>query len=279
MSWRKVLFHKVDLDTALTALLAGVSEDTPAIFVLRARDEELSDPEVLCIEVGGSGQVEYSNFDHHEPALRLPPASWQAYKVFGPRNIEIPQVNYHLLRLVRYVWLVDEAISVKVGYPSLSNLFSGMLLCTKDRLEQFYRGIELLRKVLQNRWDPFQPIPVSKGMEQYLRAKELNRCALEKDLKDVVFFYTQGGRFGAYLRTGAIGGFRQLYERGAEIVVVHDGKGKFTIGSQGVELAGLLLKLQGIEPGWGGRAHIIGSPFSGSSLSAERLIRLIKESL
>ncbi|MBU1014998.1 hypothetical protein KKI17_00970, partial [Patescibacteria group bacterium] len=58
---------KIDLDTCGAALLLGVSREE-GVEVLRggeASQEDLADPQILCIEVGGSGQVAERNFDHH----------------------------------------------------------------------------------------------------------------------------------------------------------------------------------------------------------------------
>ncbi len=58
----------------------GVSLDSEIIVVHhKAPAEELADPEVLCIECGGSGQIGLNNFDHHETAEELPPACRQAF--------------------------------------------------------------------------------------------------------------------------------------------------------------------------------------------------------
>ena len=84
----RVIIQQVDLDTCLTALILGVSPDDEIIVVREgASPEDLADPEVLCIECGGSGQVELNNFDHHDTSEELPPACRQA---FDHRFLEDP---------------------------------------------------------------------------------------------------------------------------------------------------------------------------------------------
>ncbi|HID54984.1 TPA: hypothetical protein EYP37_00525, partial [Candidatus Poribacteria bacterium] len=90
---RKVVIQKVDLDTALTAFILGVSEEDDITPVRdKASADDLLNPNVICIECGGSGQVELSNFDHHDTDEELPPACVQAYKLRGD--------DEHLNRLV-----------------------------------------------------------------------------------------------------------------------------------------------------------------------------------
>ncbi len=140
----RIVIRKADLDTCLTAHILGVREGNE-VFVAPggAAPGELADPEILCIEAGGSGTPQLGNFDHHDPQRHLKPACRQAYD-------HLHLDNAKLSRLVDYVCLVDEDPSghPPVPFPSLSNIFSGMMLIEKDPLRRFWKGVGLLREIL-----------------------------------------------------------------------------------------------------------------------------------
>jgi len=275
----KVVFRKPDLDTCLAALILGVGAgDQLRLAPDGAAPAELADPGVLCIEAGGSGQVELGNYDHHAPGLDLPPACVQAWGRTG----RDPALD----RLVRYTALVDEARpGAAVGFPSLSNVFSGMLLVTDGQREQFLDGIALLREVGARGYDPFAPLPEVAAWGPYIAAKHANRHRVEAALAQAVFFTTAGGRKAAYCASGAPGGIGALYARGCNVVIMHDPAWgtppvpKYTIAGNQVAVAPLLGPLGACEPGWGGRATIIGSPPHGSILAPEALIDLVRRTL
>ena len=98
----KVIIQKPDLDTCLTAMVLGI-EGTEDIMVSRgeAPAEALNDPAVVCIEAGGSGQVQLNNFDHHNTPSYFSPACRQALEQRSVRDVKVQ-------RLVDYVCMVDE---------------------------------------------------------------------------------------------------------------------------------------------------------------------------
>lgn len=163
------------MDTCLTGLILGVSrEDEIVVVPGEASPDDLADPQVYCIECGGAGGVELNNYDHHNTPRDLPCACKQAFAVKGG--------TAGLSKLVEYVALLDvggpQALKPLSAIPpgqesavSLSNVFSGMRLAVRDTKEQFLRGIELLRRVLDLGLDPFGPMPELPEWAHYISAK------------------------------------------------------------------------------------------------------------
>lgn len=87
-TWRRVLVGKIDLDTVGAAFLAGVTRQDEVVVVRggQADEADLADHSVLCIEVGGSGRVAKSNFDHHDAGGPTHSATMQVFNTFyrGP---------------------------------------------------------------------------------------------------------------------------------------------------------------------------------------------------
>ncbi|RMG04479.1 MAG: hypothetical protein D6726_03250 [Nitrospirae bacterium] len=273
LTWEKVVFYKPDLDTTLTAFLAGVTTDCTFEVSPHADKLDINNPDVLCIECGGSGLVELHNFDHHGGNCYLPPACRQAYTHFGYED-------YRIAKLVEYVSAVDEAVKLCVTAPSLSNIFSGMLLTVHDPLEQLIKGIDIIHTVLSDNINPFEMIEIKPQWRIYVEAKDENQLHLDRDLKNLVFFKTNSGIPGGLLVTTAIGGSGMLYKRGCEVCVLYNpNKNKFTVASKKHDLSAVLKYLQHTESGWGGRPNIFGSPHRGTNLSVRDVISIVMEVL
>lgn len=286
MKWKRVLFRKVDLDTLVAAYIANCSEENDIKKVYMASDEELLDSTILCLEVGGSGQVIYNNFDHHDPLIPYPPASFQAWlkfrEIFWKEELST-KVNY-LYRLVLFTTCIDEAIPLQLKNPTLSSLISGLVLVEKNEELAFRKGIRLIEAMVNCNLDPFGELDIIKlsrvsklPINEYLSAKEENIKKLLSDLAKVNFYWSVKKKLRvAILITEAIGGLKYLTEQGADIAVVFcPSVKKYTIASHKVSLITLLQRLKEIEPGWGGRSSIIGSPFEGSILTPDKLINII----
>lgn len=297
---RKVVIQKVDMDTALTAYLLEISPGDHIVVVRdKASPKDLADPDVICIECGGSGQTHLGNFDHHDTDQPLPPACVQAFRLrFGPeeKGKEKEKDNERLERLVEYVSALDtqgpEGLKQRLplpkgAFPTLSDVFSGMLLVTKDPKEQLLRGIEICRRVLQEELDPFGQMPELEEWKAYLEAKRQNKEAIQKALKKARFFETKGGLKAGFVETNVIGVLGALYDLGCQIALAYSPRfgtppvPKYTIAGNGVRVDSLLKILNEKEEGWGGPAHgtIIGSPRVGSRLRPEEVIALLREYL
>lgn len=277
----KVIFQKPDLDTCLTALIFGVSSSDEIIIPTSdATEADIMNPDVLCIEAGGSGLVHLNNFDHHNTDKDLSPACLQAYTCKGFNDEK-------LKRLVEYVCMVDngrKGIS-PVDFPSLSNIFSGMLLVEKDKFRQFFKGMEILNKTLELKICPFSTMPDIEQWRLYKDAKIENHRKLDELLKNPECFESKGGCRVGFVESDYIGGIGAMYARGCDVVVMFNPafggppSPKYTIASQDKKISHLLTCFDVIERGWGGRETIIGSPRSGTKLKKEEVLALVLDNL
>ena len=280
MNYSQAYFRKADLDTCLTALILGVTADWQihagcgdAAAALRA------DPAVCCIEAGGSGQVCSGNFDHHDPHHYWPPACQQALAYSGSAD---PAIT----RLVEYVSAIDEARPLThIQFPSLSTIFSGMLLCESDPERQFFMGIKILATLLECAIIPYDTMPDLPEWRAYRHAKVCNRIRLSDILTTAEYRRSERGTVVGIVRFprdgGVRGGLKTLYDSGAQAVLLYDPTfgsppvHKFTIAGNGVHVAAILPDLNRLEDGWGGRETIIGSPHSGSMLPCDAVVDLL----
>lgn len=276
-----VIIQKPDMDTCLTALLLNITKDDKIICRrANAMSEELADKSIICIEAGGSGQIELMNFDHHDTSYYLPPACVQAASFMGIQN------NF-ILRLVEYVSFIDEAkpLPVTIEFPSLSNVFSGMLLTTHEPLKQFWAGIAVLDTTIQQQIDPFQQMPSLPQWTAYIQAKLENQRAIQQALQSAQFFTSKKGLTIGYCETQVIGGIFALYEKGCDVVVMYNPTfgnppiHKFTIASNNISIYHLKEIFNKLEDGWGGRDTIIGSPRNGTKLSQLTVLEIVMENL
>lgn len=286
----RIVLQQVDLDTCLTGLLrdAGAADD---VGVRRdgATPAELDDPEVLCIEAGGSGRTDRNNFDHHDPGGSWPPACVQAFQAAGSRGSDA------LRRLVDYVADVDLGRGRRAddeGHLDLSGLFSGLRLAVGDPKHQFVEGLVMLRTVLDEDIDPHGPLPARPEWIPYREAKERERALLKEAARTAERFVTRRGRPAGLLSTDQVGALGALYALGCEIGIAFapafrppaggEPIRKFTVaGRDGLRVDGLLTPLSEREAGWGGPAHgtIIASPRGGTRLDPEEVRRLVCEHL
>lgn len=275
----KIIIQKPDLDTCMTALLLGVTK-TDKVSISRgdAPYEDIMNPDIICIETGGSGLVYLNNFDHHDTNMNLFPASIQAI-----RRLEIKDKK--LTRLADYISIVDVGGELKtsISFPSLSNIFSGMRLVEHDLLKQFFKGIELLQDVVKNNYNPFKTMPEKKEWLEYIKAKNENWKMVKQDIKKTKFFFTKNAKKVGFCVQKNIGGFGALFDMGCSIGMLYHpcfGENKIptcTIASSKINLSVLLSALNGKEPGWGGHSKIIGSPRKhGTKLSIIELIAIVK---
>lgn len=280
----KVLFNKLDMDTCLTAFILGVSEKDELVAIPGdASPQDLAEPQVLCIEVGGSGQIDLNNFDHHDPDGPLETACEQAFAVTGGGG--------SLRRLVEYVSVVDSGGRagrfVKTDPPYLSSIFSGMLLCTSGPAQQLLKGMEIFATVLEKGIDPFDTVVVLEEWEEYFKAYESNARRSDELGKMVQRFHTRSGLRGGFLETDYIGAVGLVYGLGYDIAVVcHPCYGpslvrKFTVAARGVQLRHLKDILNAREPGWGGPSTgtILGSPRDGSGLTLQEVVKTVMENI
>lgn len=323
---REVRVGKIDLDTIAVATLCGVTRDDHVVVVTKASSEELQDPNILCIEVGGSGQTLRGNFDHHDPNGPTVSASKQFFELirsqvkegfsflksddfkklngvlgrFFPSTIVLEDLGY-VGDMIEYVNMLDvdgpsaikEYVNQITGgatpYPSLSDVISGMLLTERQPLEQLHRGVEILNSLIggelvHSKWVRQDPFGTIEGFSEYAAAKSENNRLVREAVTSASWTITNKERKLGYLETDFFGAPGSLYGVGAEVVVVFAPNfgeppvRKFTIAGNDVRVDSALAELNAIEPGWGGPATgtIIGSPRSGSSLTLDSVVEIVK---
>lgn len=189
-SWKKVVVGKISFDIISLAFLLGVTRVEEVIFSARATTAELLDTEILCLGAGGAGQTEKSNYNykvgdlessltkkvHEAGGLEIP--FWQANRGaskddFGLGIESSDELRRRISRFVQYAYFLHELgnetlkAEMKVGSPTLAEIFEAMMVCEKDPVEQFFKGIEILAKVIRNGQEPFGAI---QGFEIYIGA-------------------------------------------------------------------------------------------------------------
>ena len=283
-SSRRVVVGKIDLDTIGAAWLLGVSSaDEIQVVRGQATAEDLANPEVVCIEVGGSGEVEMNNFDHHgEGSEDLPSATAQVARAESP--------------LVRYIDILDtkgpeEIRKLSSGqHPFLSDIVSGILLSKRDPKEQLLEGIRFLRLLSGSELDPFgsmqELVKEHPDLSGYVEAKAENDRQIAKALERAKWDVTRSGLKMAWLETSFFGALGALYNSGAQVVVAFNpdfrGVRKFTVGgNEGIRVNSILPSLNEREKGWGGPGSgtIIGSPQAGSVMELDEVVQIVKDGL
>jgi hypothetical protein len=301
MSFKDILLpQKLDLDVMLLTLFAGVDagQDNVRFVAGSASGPELADPDVLCVEVGGSGMVAENCFDHHSGSgAGKGKTSLSAAAQFFER----------VATLFRYVDEVDcgklERVK-KVGFPSLLQLVSGMLFAVKDSKLRLQYGHAILRAVLQSGINPYEEsmeaiLDKVPGARSWAEAKRLHEERGETVMRGAQWFTTAAGKKLAAIETDWIGAPGALYGCGADVVVALNPRmemgdrtiAKFTIASpkeKDISVRPVLAKLEALEiersekGGWGGPNHgtIIGSPQDrSSSLLMEEVVQIAQEML
>lgn len=274
---REVLFGKVDLDTLMAAYLMGERSSRVARPVRRqvrgsACGEDLGNTEVLCLEVGGSGRDDANCFDHHS----------------SPSDVErtinssaAAQVFDRLARVTAYVDAVDRGEhrpGREVGFPSLTQLVSGMLLTVRDAQERFNWGLAIVQAVVEAGLDPTREsmAPILDWIEpakNWAEAKRTHDAQASEVCSLARWFTTKAGLSLAVIETAWSGAPGALYGLGADVVIaLHPSYGegqirKYTLAGNSHSVLPALKELNSLESGWGGPATgtIGGSPQDRSS--------------
>jgi len=307
--FQEVYFQQPDLDTIgvffLHRLARLCAPDVPLRLSRGDVNEDiLNNRRILCIEVGGSGQVEKGNFDHHGKGAPQESATLQAFK-----NLPELQKNPLLESLVNYINELDTlgpsemvAKRGKPPFPTLSDIIAGVRLKhSQDFVEAMKKGVEVLEKIIETRQDPYGTIS---GFEEYAEIKRENDRKVEEVKEKIQWARTNEGLIVGAVESTFPGSLGAIYEAGKEKfgkgeviigVVLNPAFGpekmrKFTIGlslspeeakEEGINLTEAAGKLNEKEPGWGGppTGTIIGSPRQGTNLSLEEVTKIVKENL
>lgn len=268
MAWyKKVVFQKPDLDTALAAYIEGIRPDVPELVAVcgSATAEDRNDPEVLCLECTGSGDLVLANRDHHAGGDDRP-ACVQAFEA-------VEKWLDKLRPLVNYVAEVDTGKKsfhrLKSG-PSLVWLYSGLMLVHRGKvIEQFWATLRLLHEVVKLGLDPYGSM--TKVFATLPEAKEWDAAKREHErwskqvLAKVQWSESPSGVLIAAVETewfGAPGLLASLAKDGRKADVTislnpdfrNDNSGfrKYSVTAPRGDLSKLAEALSNIEPGWGG---------------------------
>ena len=280
-----VIEAKIDMDLCGAALILDVGREYEVTVVRgKASAEQLADPNTICIECGGSGQTKLNNWDHHDPGGPAWSATRQAY---GPFSGWDDTYSTPHGRLAIYIDQLDtmgpQSFSDKPEFPSLSDVFAGMLLSERDPKEQFFKGIELLKAVVESQQDPYGTI---QGFNSYASAKAENDRQVAEVVKSAGWDTTQSGLRMAIAESHFIGALGALYESGAKVAIIlnpnYNGIRKFTVAGNGIRVDSILSELNAREAGWGGppTGTILGSDQKADSkLTLDEVVGIVKETL
>ena len=262
----RYIFRKPDLDTVTAAVLLGYRSGLPLCCVSQdAQPSDLADPTVICLECGGSGQLNLGNFDHHDPFEAFPPACVQAAALTDPTGSRTRDI-------IAYVAAVDTGSQLcppaRAGL-TLSAVFSGMRLAVSDLIEQFQRGADRVAAMIERQASPWD-VPRQLVDPAWIMAKRLARRRTDSMKGQVERFVTSHGRLGMFLRVGYPGAHGLMRRLGADISVASGllTSNHYSISGPAPLMNLLTQKLNAVEAGWGGPkpGGIIGSPLRGSDL-------------
>ncbi len=278
---RQTLFGKIDLDTLMTMFVLGIdpARDVCQQIAGSASAVMLADKSVACLEVGGSGETDRNNFDHHLPE--------------GSNLSACAQALRRMARLVEYIDALDRgerrAEDIEGGgFPSLAQLASGMLLVVKSPEQRLKCGLEILRAVVQSGIDPYgsmeEILDAIPHAHWWAKQKKAHEAGFETVCAEAEWLTTKQGRRLAVVETSWIGAPGALYGRGADLVIalnpvmeIAGGKTirKLTVAGHGIPVTPVLDTLNELDAsrGWGGPAH---GTIIGSSQTTDSLIDLAK---
>ena len=232
---KKVYVGKIDLDVIGCGYILGISRKDEVVTVRgQAPQEVLENPEIVCIECGGSGQVELLNFDHHGSnaprksatlqAFEAVEEAWGRYGKAADRLVALGQLEKSrlgspedeaTLRILRAVFESEEKPAIDyfnkvIGSPLAPETdFAGMLSSYVDTIDVY--GPQKLRSYTRELGiEPGELFPslsdVISGMmlrvkdprEQFFKGVEIIRTIQEMEWEDV--FHS---RFTEAVETGA----------------------------------------------------------------------------
>ena len=271
MYTKKIVFGKIDLDTIVTIFLSGAraNYEKPEMLQISgsANRSQLKCKTTTCVEVGGSGQTLYNNFDHHIQELENTTATYQYF------------LRYK--RLVEYIQTIDVGTKIKgpkhkrkASFPTLVWLISGLLLTESDPQKQLNYGLRVIEAIIQMDIDPFSSMkPLSEVIPEvnnWIKTKKSHEKEILADCKNANWLKTKRSRALAVIESSKIGIIGSLHSQGADVVVVYNKRftigcvtyERITISSRENPLCDILKTMDELETGWGGLCHsgIVSSP-------------------
>lgn len=156
--------ENIGLDSVGAALLLGVTPEDEVVTLSRgASDADLMDPSTICIRAGGAGRTDLNNYDLIPEAS----AALQAFRLsdtpaIGDKlGLTGQKRRSRLFNLVRYVDQIgrkDTSSCGRAPFPTVCDVFGGMLLTEKRPVEQLHAGVRILKEVIGSGQDPYGTI-------------------------------------------------------------------------------------------------------------------------
>jgi hypothetical protein len=276
---KMVMGMNLDLDSCMTAaiILGDINPQEIDIDLAhcQALPEQLANPEIPCVECGGSGETKLNDWDHHfyngdqGDKEYIPPACIQAAR---EKLGEIPPV-------VQAIGAWDEG---KFGeFPEFKEtqiIFGGMLLDVRNVMEQAKEGIILCQKWLAG---DFSLSPKEKKWKEIKKNYDIK---IAEEMEKVEYLQTKQNRTLAYVESefwGTLRACQEPMDTEDVVVVKNPTTNKITIALKPAStssLKGICDLLNKIEPGWGGpiTGKIIGSPQKGSRLELREVVQIVR---
>lgn len=232
-----VMSKEICLDSCMTAaILIGDSnpENHKITLVDLAIPDKLGNENIACIECGGTGDIAKNNWDHHyyrcmqntqldgSPVIRR--------ILYFDRLAACTQAAQIKLKSIPPVVKAIENWTFGINYhfefkPEIPDIFSGMLLSTKDTMKQVITGIKLCQKWLK------EDFSYSKEEEKWMKTKKKYDKIISDLVENVELIETRGGEELAYIWTSFEGASQGIQNRlGTGIIIVGNlTNGKITI--------------------------------------------------
>lgn len=292
---RRVLVGKIDLDTVAACFIAQVTreDEVEVVGCIQVAKEDLENPNILCIGVGGSGRRYLNNWDKGKGSS-ITRQMWEQ----GGCNITFPGGTWQVETLIDYI---EGSLSVKKPrqkeakdsqfFPTLLDIFEGMLLSTRGEVEKLHCGVGILRTLVRKGLDPFGLMPEDNIWFDYSQAKARYNREVRKLKKQAQWTTTSSGFSMVSVESDFLkAAYILLHKLGAQIAVVLNPRYRlrsremrmFTISSNNIELNTLLPELNSQERGWkiiGNGKTLYSSCYRSSGLSLKKVIRVVQKKL
>ncbi len=290
-----VLPFKLDLDAISTAIAALiVYPGTPLATANTATPEGkaqlaewLADSEVVCIEVGGSGQTDLNNFDHHQPGLELACALAQ----FVAKNGGISAWR----RLAEYIDAFDSHGPSAVKNLTVANIEKGLRLQAEDQKWPTEKLLAEAKKLLDAVLDLGGEADNAEVVAKIAAIVEFAPALARVTEEDRLIADLKAGIQTVVLSSGKrLGVVTSPYRGNAAAIVTAEGfdfaaafnplsqGGKWTFAVSPAHMSGNLnaffLEIKKIEPEAGGRDKVGGSAKE-SKLTATQIVAIAEETL
>lgn len=287
---------KIDLDTVMAVwLLKDIIDRSNTKFVKQATVNDLISSDIICIECGGSGQIDKMNFDHHNygeiSTTESRCATKQAYDFielfnnyalngihrhpFTIMNSHIETIN----KLVEYIQILDvrgphilRSFNSSKG-PYITDVFGGVKTHFNNHNDRLNESLRIIELIVKNDIDPFSNINrllnIDNTLLKYIKSKHENKMKSIENMKNIELFFSEDNRIIGYISTIQHMDIAPIYNTGISIMIIHNPEtNKITVCTKNTKLNSLLSQVKELENGWGGPENMtmLCSPKDGTIL-------------